>query len=52
MRNCFQSPLDGHSEASNDQAPLNPFDHYMEIKAYMRFEGGGVTLGVDCPPLY
>ena len=38
MRNCFQSPLEGHSETSNDQAPLNPFDHYIKIKAYMRVE--------------
>ena len=41
MRNCFQSPLEGHSETSNDQAPLNPFDHYIKIKACMRVECGG-----------
>ena len=52
MRNCLQSPLEGHSETSNDQAPLNPFDHYIKIKAYMRVEGGAGTLypGVDYPP--
>ena len=40
MRNCFQHPLEGHSETSNDQALLNPFDHYIKMKAYMRVEGG------------
>ena len=49
MRNCFQSPLEGHSETSNDQALLNPFDHYIKIKAYMRTEGGTLYPGVDCP---
>ena len=37
MKNCFQSP-DGHSEISNDQALLNPFNHYIKMKAYMRVE--------------
>ena len=53
MRNCFQYPLEGHSETSNDQALLNPFYHYIKMKAYLRLEGvGGGTLypGVDCPP--
>ena len=51
MRNCFQYPLEGHSQTSNDQALLNPFYHCIKMKAYMRVEGG-VTLypGVDCPP--
>ena len=44
MRNCFQYPLEGHSETSNDQAYLNPFDHYIKMKAYMRVEGWGDTL--------
>ena len=44
MRNCFQHPLEGHSETSNDKALLNPFDHYIKMKAYMRVEGGGDTL--------
>ena len=45
MRNCFQSPLEGRSETSNDQAPFNPFYHYIKMKAYMRVEGwGGGTL--------
>ena len=44
MRNCFQHPLEGHSETSNDQALLNPFDHYIKMKPYMRVEGGGDTL--------
>ena len=55
MRNCFQSPLEGHSETSNDQAPLNPFDHYIKIKAIMRVGGeGGDTLpwGRLSPPPY
>ena len=53
MRNCFQHPLEGHSETSNDHALLNPFEHYMKMKAYMRVEeGGGGALypGVDSPP--
>ena len=53
MRNCFQSPLEGHSETSYDQAHLNPFAHYIKIKAYMRVQGvGGGTLypRVDCTP--
>ena len=41
MRNCFQHPLEGHSETSNDQAFLNPLNHYIKMKAYMRVEGGG-----------
>ena len=52
-RNCFQYPLEGHSETSNDQALLNPFDHYIKKKAYMRVEvGWEETLypGVDFPP--
>ena len=44
MRDCFQSPLEGHSETSNDQALLSPFDHCIKMKAYMRVEGGGGTL--------
>ena len=40
MRTCFQYPLEGHSETSNDQALLNPFDHYINMKAYMRVEVG------------
>ena len=52
MRNCFQYPLEGHSETSNDQAFLNPFDHYIKMKAYMRVEvGGDLYPRVDCPPL-
>ena len=52
MRNCFQYPLEGHSETSNDQALLNPFYHCIKMKAYMRVEGGGTLYpGVDCPPL-
>ena len=41
----------GHSETSNDQALLSPFDHYIKMKAYMRVEEGGGTLypWVDCP---
>ena len=31
----------GHSETSNDQALLNPFDHNIKMKAYMRVGGGG-----------
>ena len=51
MRNCFQYPLEGHSETSNDQALLNPFGHYIKMKAYMRVEGGGTLYpGVDCSP--
>ena len=44
MRNCFQYSLVGHSETSNDQAFLNPFDHYIKMKAYMRVEVGGGPL--------
>ena len=46
MRNCFQYPHEGHSETANDQALLNPFDHYIKMKAYIRVEvgGGGDTL--------
>ena len=53
MKNCFQSPLEGHSETSTDRAPLNRFNHYIKIKGYMRVLGGGGTLypRVDCPPL-
>ena len=47
MRNCFQHPLEGHSETSNDQALLNPFDHSIKMKAYMRVEGGTLYPGVD-----
>ena len=50
MRNCFQHPLEGHSETSNDQVLLNPFDHYIKMKAYMKVEGGGTLYpGEDCP---
>ena len=44
IRNCFQHPLEGHSETSNNQALLNTFDHYIKMKAYMRVEGVGGTL--------
>ena len=48
MRNCFQYPLEGHSETSNDQALLNPVDHYIIMKGYMRVVGGGTLYpGVD-----
>ena len=40
-RNCFQHPLEGQSESSNDQALLNPFVHYIKMKAYMRVEVEG-----------
>ena len=50
MRDCFQYPHEGHSETSNDQALLNPFDHYLKMKAYMRVEVVGTLYpGVDCP---
>ena len=52
MRNCFQYPLEGHSETSNDQALLNPFYHYIKMKEYIRVEGEGTLYPrVDCPPL-
>ena len=52
MRNCFQHSLEGHSETSNGQVFLNPFHHYIKMKAYMRVEGGGTLYpGVDCPPI-
>ena len=41
MKNCFQHTLEGQSETLNDQALLNPFDHYMKMKPYMRVEVGG-----------
>ena len=44
MRNCFQSPLEGHSETSNDAALLSPCDHCITMKAYMTVRGGGDTL--------
>ena len=51
MRNCFQHPLEGHSETSNDQALLNPSNHYTKMKAYMKVGGGGhLTLGHIVPP--
>ena len=43
MRDCLQYPLEGHSEISNDQALLNPFDHYIKMKVYMRVGGMGDT---------
>ena len=45
-RNCFQHPL--------DQALLNPFDHYVKMKAYMRVEGWGEPLprGRLSPPTF
>ena len=53
MRNCFQHPLEGHSETSNDQALLNPFYHYIKMKAYMRVGGGGtLPWGRLSPPHY
>ena len=50
--NSFQQPLESHSETSNDHALLNPFDHYIKMKAYMRVECGGDTLprGRSPPP--
>ena len=53
MRNCFQYPLEGHSETSNNEALLNPFYHYIKMKAYMRV-GGEDTLprGRLSPPPY
>ena len=51
MRNCFQHPLEGHSETSNDQTLLSPFDHYIKMKVYMRVGGVGTLLPrVDYPP--
>ena len=51
MRNCFQHPVEGHSETSNDQALLNPFDHYIKMKAYMKVEGGDtLSWGRLSPP--
>ena len=41
MRNCFQYPVEGHSETLNDQALLNPFYHYIKMKVYIRVEWGG-----------
>ena len=50
MRNCFQYPLEGHSETSNDQALLYPFYHYIKLKASMSVGGGGILHPwVDCP---
>ena len=50
MRNCFQHPLERHSETSNDHALLNPFEHYIKMKACMKVDGGGTLYpGVDCP---
>ena len=52
MRNCFQYPLEVHSETSNDQALLDPF-YYIKMKAYMRV-GVGNTLpqgSLSPPPL-
>ena len=40
---CFQHPLEGHSETSNGQAFLIPFDHYIKMKV-CTMVGGGVTL--------
>ena len=34
------SPLEWHSETSNDQALLNPSYHCIILKAYMRVEKG------------
>ena len=39
-----------HSEISNNQALLNPFDYYIKMKAYIRVEEGALYPGVDCPP--
>ena len=41
MRNRFKYPLEELSETSNDQAFLNPFGHYIKMKACMRVEGSG-----------
>ena len=50
MRNRFQYPLEGHSEASNGQALYNPCYHRIKMKAYMRVGGGVLYPGVDCSP--
>ena len=50
MRNCFQHPLEGHSETSNNQALSNPFDHYIKMKAYIRVGGRALYQRVDSPP--
>ena len=39
--NCFQYPLEGLSETSNNQALLIPFSINIKLKAYMRVEVGG-----------
>ena len=52
MRHCFQYPLEGHAETSNDQALFNPFYHCIKMKAYMRVEGGHFTLGRLSPPTH
>ena len=45
MRNCFQYPLEVHSETSNDLALLSRFYHYIKMKAYMMVGvGWGDTL--------
>ena len=43
-RNCFQYPLEGLSETSNNQALLIPFYHYIKMKEYIKVEWGGGTL--------
>ena len=50
MRTCFQYPLEGHSETSNDQALLNPFYHYIKMTAYMRVGGDTLPWGKLSPP--
>ena len=50
MRNCFQYPLEVHSEISNDQALLDPFYHYIKMKAYMRVGVGDTLPKGICPP--
>ena len=57
MTNCFQYPLEGHSETSNDQALLNPFYHYIKMKEYIKVEcvcvcagGGGGSVGRHFTP--
>ena len=43
------SILEGHSETSNDQALLIPFDHHIKMKACTMVEGWGTLYpGVKC----
>ena len=47
-RNCFPHPLEGHSETSNDQVLLNPFDHHIKMKAF--YPGVDSTTAPPPPP--